>query len=977
MEDFLLFLLVLSVIVLFILQRGRSADRAQLRALSDHIDSLESRLQTLQRAATPEPPPAPTPQPPPPPATVHHAIPNLPLKIPAPPPPPPKPAFIPPPPPTPKPSISLEERLGQNWLSKLGIILLVIGLALFLGRELITLGPAGKSSIGLALSLLILASGVLLERRDNYRIFARASIGGGWALTFFVTFALYHVPAMQVLHSQAIDLILMLIVAAAMVAHSLRYKSQVVTSLAFLLAFVTVGISELTLFSLVAGALLAVSLIFIAFRERWFALALAGLIGVYLNHFLWLHRLLPEGAIPHHPFPSFIPSAALLLLYWLLFRLLYIFRLPLPGAKGLREQQFITNLTAILNSVGLLSLLKYQSAHPEWAFYGLLALGTAELALAFLARRRNHTAFVILTILASTLLVAAVPVRYTGANWSLLWLFEAEALFLAGIALRELVFRRLGTLAAFATTVQIFLTGVAPIFDLRKATYSTSHTDLSHHLSVTIALVCAAIVFWLNAEILPSRFAGLTRHELDSTTLTATSYLAALSAATALWICLPSAWVVIGWLILTLALSFAADKLNSRTLATQADLLALAAIARTFIVNLQLEPAHPAHFSFSLRTITVALAAILLYLHMLRRTRAHGLTAEDYIPASYAWAAALLLSLLLWYELKPANLALGWSILALVLLELGINLRKTYLRHQACTLFAASFIALCANNLHLTHAPNLYTTLPVIALYFWVYERLRSRATTGFDRIASTAAAWCASIAVAALLYVELSTPWSATSPYASWIAISWAALALLAIAAAWALKRRLFLAQALVLLIAAALRALAFNLYPPTPITFTTGRLFTVSATSAVMLLALPFAFAIRRYHRAKAADPLAPEPTLQSILFGRPEQPFFFVPLVLITVLLAVQLRAGMITIAWSALGLMTFLFALAVAERSFRLAGLSLLMLCVGKILCIDIWQATPTDRYITLIVLGIALLAVSFLYSRYRETILKLL
>jgi uncharacterized membrane protein len=60
-----------------------------------------------------------------------------------------------------------------------------------------------------------------------------------------------------------------------------------------------------------------------------------------------------------------------------------------------------------------------------------------------------------------------------------------------------------------------------------------------------------------------------------------------------------------------------------------------------------------------------------------------------------------------------------------------------------------------------------------------------------------------------------------------------------------------------------------------------------------------------------------------------------------------------------------------------RRFRLAGLSLLMLCVGKILFVDIWHATHTDRDLTLIVLGVALLSVSFLYSRYRETILKLL
>jgi uncharacterized membrane protein len=82
-------------------------------------------------------------------------------------------------------------------------------------------------------------------------------------------------------------------------------------------------------------------------------------------------------------------------------------------------------------------------------------------------------------------------------------------------------------------------------------------------------------------------------------------------------------------------------------------------------------------------------------------------------------------------------------------------------------------------------------------------------------------------------------------------------------------------------------------------------------------------------------------------------------------------------MITVTWSALGVGVFLLALLVHERSYRFAGLGLLLLGVGKILFVDIWHLAPTDRYITLIVMGIALLLVSFLYTRYRETILKFL
>ena len=277
MEDFFLVVLFVAVVWLLVRQSYLGEAMSRIDELTGVIRGLEARLAAMERArkspvphsipeaqtaAPPEAKPAreeeiprvvatvagypllrayqaslPDVAPPPPRAIVAESVT-----------PPPEPPPEPPPTP-PRPRLSLEERLGRNWLNKLGIVTLVIGLALFLGYQLRTLGPLGKSLLGLALSGLLLAGGIFLERRETYRIFARAAIGGGWALTFFVTFALYHVDAMQILHSQTIDLILMLVVAAAMVGHSLLYQSQAVTGLAFSLAFVTVGISHVTLFS--------------------------------------------------------------------------------------------------------------------------------------------------------------------------------------------------------------------------------------------------------------------------------------------------------------------------------------------------------------------------------------------------------------------------------------------------------------------------------------------------------------------------------------------------------------------------------------------------------------------------------------------------------------------------------------------------------------------------------------------------------
>src|SRR5579859_758359 len=123
-------------------------------------------------------------------------------------------------------ALSLEERLGANWLNKLGIAILVIGLAFFLAVRLTTMSPGGKVLTGLAISLALLGGGIWLERRPTYRVFARAGIGGGWALLFFTTYAMHHLEATRIISSLIADLLLMLAVAAGMVLHSLRYRSQ-------------------------------------------------------------------------------------------------------------------------------------------------------------------------------------------------------------------------------------------------------------------------------------------------------------------------------------------------------------------------------------------------------------------------------------------------------------------------------------------------------------------------------------------------------------------------------------------------------------------------------------------------------------------------------------------------------------------------------------------------------------------------------
>jgi hypothetical protein len=148
-------------------------------------------------------------------------------------------------------------------------------------------------------------------------------------------------------------------------------------------------------------------------------------------------------------------------------------------------------------------------------------------------------------------------------------------------------------------------------------------------------------------------------------------------------------------------------------------------------------------------------------------------------------------------------------------------------------------------------------------------------------------------------------------------------------------------------------------------------GRYFEIGSAVLVLAAGLPLAFMLRRkFPVIKDRGRLT---RLVSTFASRPEQVLFFVPVILLTLMLALKMRAGMVTVAWGLEALIVFVLALFVSERSYRLTGMALLLMCVGKILIVDAWRLAPRDRYVTFIVLGLALLAVSFLYSKYRETI----
>jgi uncharacterized membrane protein len=883
-----------------------------------------------------------------------------------------------------KSSLDVEEMLGTNWLNKLGIVILVLGVAFFLAYQLNTLGPAGKVLVGFVTAAVMLGAGIWFDRGERYRILARAGIGGGWALAFFTTYAMYHVPAARVLSSQALDLVLMLAVAAAMVVHTLRYRSQVVTGLAFLLAFLTVAISHSNVYSLSAGAVLAAGLVVIVGRMQWFELEVFGILASYLNHYLWLRPIIEPMIAPmhgkRHPFPEFAASAGILALYWLIFRMSYVLRRPSD-----ERQEHISTAAALLNTALLLALFKYQSTHPEWAFWALLAIGAIETLLGQLPiTRRRRSAVIVLSTLGVVLLIAAFPFRYSGTRLSVLWLLEAEALLLIGVWTKEVVFRRLGMLAALLVAGQMIAVDAAEIFGRRM-----DGADLRPDFALSIVFVVAAAVFYANAHWVLRRWTDLFTNEFDRRVTQRLSYAAALVLLIAAWIAFPEAWTAVAWCALGLGLALAGRRFSLpepgfpepglSELRYQANCLALVAVLRVFVINLE---ATDKYHGLTLRLLTITIISALLYVTSIwsgDSDRSRGVAIAKRLfshrqlaGAAYTWSASSLLALVAWYELRPVSVADAWLVGGLVLFELGLERKKLSLRLQGYTAFAASFLRIFFVNLNAAGnpgeiSPRFYTVVPLALGFFYAYWRLHESSEDLLQSERRFSAAdvccWLGTLTFAALMRFELE---------ADWVAGAWAALVFALLVIAWRSERRVFLYQALMIAVGVLFRTVLHNFYErsyfPAPVM--ESRWITVGTAVALLLLALPFAFQLRKKNEPSAETGLVR--LLQSVV-RRPEQLLFFIAIGLLTVLLAIEMRHGMVTLSWGVEGVAVFILALWLGERSFRLTGLGLLLLCVGKILLVDVWGLDPRDRYLTFIVLGAALLLVSFLYTRNREAL----
>jgi len=185
-----------------------------------------------------------------------------------------------------------EDWIGLKGFSLLGIFALIMGLGLFV-RYAYTEGWLGPWSVlfsGFAASLALLGLGEWMGRKERYRSWSHALMGGGIALLYFLIYGAYHFSYFRkVTHlSELTDCLLLMGVVGLAIYLALKRKSQSLASRAFVLGFLTSLLSQqfdsITLFY---NLFLSLGLALVAGRCGWGYLGLVGAIGTWILHLFW------------------------------------------------------------------------------------------------------------------------------------------------------------------------------------------------------------------------------------------------------------------------------------------------------------------------------------------------------------------------------------------------------------------------------------------------------------------------------------------------------------------------------------------------------------------------------------------------------------------------------------------------------------------------------------------------------------------
>jgi hypothetical protein len=403
---------------------------------------------------------------------------------------------------------------------------------------------------------------------------------------------------------------------------------------------------------------------------------------------------------------------------------------------------------------------------------------------------------------------------------------------------------------------------------------------------------------------------------------------------------LPQRFIGTGWLAFASILFALGLRRMLSEFRFQAYVLAAAGVVITVALDVLTTSLHP------WLSPTCALILVYALISHLRFSKAE-LPHIEHKWLEIAGAAAITtLALLVVWHLAPKNYrGLSSCVLALVLFELGaLKLPAVLVRFSYLAMALASLIVIGEQSTHfIRSAPNyVWISYAGAALCLSFLSERAARGEVAIQIAASSAAV------VFTLCALWILLPGVAVAPAWSAIAVTLFVLGL---------RRDLVHErwQGYLVMVASLLNAWDANLH-------------------------LPAALVVFACYLAQFLSPAQGRHLSKGWLGFVEEYPRVFWSLlgtVLLTALLWRQFPGGLLTTAWGVEGLTLLGAGFPLRERALRLEGLSMLLLCILKLFLYDLRNLETVYRILSFVALGLILLGVSWIYTRFRERVSRYL
>ncbi len=339
------------------------------------------------------------------------------------------PAQASPQPPPLAPRSNIEKFIGENLISKIGIAITVIGVAIgakyAIDHDMIS--PLTRIILGYLVGLGLFAFAVRLKK--NYENFSAVLLSGSMAILYFITFAAFSFYA---LIPQEMAFTLMALFTAFTVAAAVHYNNQVIAQIGLVGAYavpflLSEGKGQIAfLFSYIA--IINTGILVIAFKRYWKSLYFSAFGLTWLIYAWWY-------AMEYIRDQHFSLALTFLPIFFAIFYVTFL------AYKLLRKEQFNVGdiLSLLLNSFffygfGYATLAE----HPQGEeLLGLFTLANAAVhfivsAVIYRWRLADRSLFYLVSGLVLVFITLAFPVQLDG-NWvTLFWAAEAALLFWIG-----------------------------------------------------------------------------------------------------------------------------------------------------------------------------------------------------------------------------------------------------------------------------------------------------------------------------------------------------------------------------------------------------------------------------------------------------------------------------------------------------------------------------------------------------------------